>query len=88
MLLRTEPVIFNENTLKLSEESTDKAALKSEGLFVPRAAKPRAGLGFRKAVPRSAAVPAAPMASGSRDAPAPAAPAKGKGQDDFRKMLG
>ncbi|KAJ6509029.1 hypothetical protein C8R45DRAFT_463110 [Mycena sanguinolenta] len=88
LLLRTEPVIFNENTLKLSEESTDKAALKSEGLFVPRAAKPRAGLGFRKAVPRSAAVPAAPMASGSRDAPAAAAPAKGKGQDDFRKMLG
>ncbi|KAF7346103.1 ATP-dependent DNA helicase PIF1 [Mycena sanguinolenta] len=85
LLLRTEPVIFNDNTLKLSEESTDQAALKSEGLFVPRAAKPRAGLGFRKAIPRSAA---APVASGSRDAPASAAPAKGKGQDDFRKMLG
>jgi hypothetical protein len=83
LLLRTEPVVFNGNTLKLSEESTDKAALKSEGLFVPRAAKPRAGLGHRKAVPRAAA---APVAGGSRDPPA--APAKGRGQDDFRKMLG
>jgi len=78
-------VEFNGNTLKLSEESTDKAALKSEGVFVPRAAKPRAGLGHRKAVPRSSAIPAAPVASGSRDPPPPA---KGKGQDDFRKMLG
>ncbi|KAJ7175442.1 hypothetical protein C8R46DRAFT_64994 [Mycena filopes] len=87
LLLRTEPVVFNGNTLKLSEESTDKVALKKEGVFVPRAAKPRAGLGHRKAVPRSAAVPAtAPVASGSRAAPA--APAQGKGQDDFRKMLG
>ncbi|KAJ7714178.1 hypothetical protein B0H16DRAFT_1808225, partial [Mycena metata] len=86
LLLRPEPVTFNGNTLKLSEESTDKAALKSEGLFVPRAAKPRAGLGHRKAVPRSAAVPAAaPVASGSRPA---APPQVGKGQDDFRKMLG
>ncbi|KAJ7043889.1 hypothetical protein C8F04DRAFT_682003 [Mycena alexandri] len=86
LLLRTEAVVFNGNTLKLSEESTDKAALKSEGLFVPRAAKPRAGLGHRKAVPRSAAVSAAaPVASGSRAA---APPQAGKGQDDFRKMLG
>jgi len=81
-------VVFNGNTLKLSEESTDKAALKSEGLFVPRAAKPRAGLGHRKAVPRSSALPAAPVASGSRDPPPAPAPVKGKGQDDFRKMLG
>ncbi|KAJ7644334.1 hypothetical protein FB45DRAFT_897551 [Roridomyces roridus] len=72
LLLRTEPVVFNGNTLKLSEESTDKAALKSEGLFVPRAAKPRAGLGHRNA-PRSKNLPP---------------PSKGKGQDDFRKMLG
>ncbi|KAJ6512063.1 hypothetical protein C8R47DRAFT_1033985 [Mycena vitilis] len=86
LLLRTDPVVFNGNTLKLSEESTDVGAMKSEGLFVPRATKPRAGLGHRKAVPRSSAVPAAPIASGSRDAPS--APAKGKGQDDFRKMLG
>ncbi|KAJ7645566.1 hypothetical protein DFH06DRAFT_1425383 [Mycena polygramma] len=86
LLLRTDPVVFNGNTLKLSEESTDVAAMKSEGLFVPRATKPRAGLGHRKAVPRSSAVPAAPAASGSRDPPA--APAKGKGQDDFRKMMG
>ncbi|KAJ7645565.1 hypothetical protein DFH06DRAFT_1333206 [Mycena polygramma] len=86
LLLRTDPVVFNGNTLKLSEESTDVAAMKSEGLFVPRATKPRAGLGHRKAVPRSSAVPAARAASGSRDAPS--APAKGKGQDDFRKMLG
>ncbi|KAF7365413.1 ATP-dependent DNA helicase PIF1 [Mycena venus] len=88
LLLRTESVVFNGNTLKLSEESTDKAALKSEGAFVPRAAKPRAGLGHRKAVPRAAAVPAAAVVStsGSRDPPPP--PAKGKGQDDFRKMLG
>ncbi|KAJ6584742.1 hypothetical protein B0H19DRAFT_1319016 [Mycena capillaripes] len=86
LLLRTDPVEFNGNVLKLSEESTDKAALKSEGLFVPRAAKPRAGLGHRKAVPRASALPAVPVASGSRDPPP--APANGKGQDDFRKMLG
>ncbi|KAJ7432338.1 hypothetical protein FB451DRAFT_1480862 [Mycena latifolia] len=85
LLLRPEPVVFNGNTLKLSEEGSDVAVLKSEGLFVPRATKPRAGLAQRKAVPRSSAV-AAPVASGSRDAPA--APVKGKGQDDFRKMLG
>ncbi|KAJ7695961.1 hypothetical protein B0H17DRAFT_930002 [Mycena rosella] len=86
LLLRPEPVVFNGNTLKLSEEGTDVAVLKSEGLFVPRATKPRAGLAQRKAVPRSSAVAAAPVASGSRDAPS--APVKGKGQDDFRKMLG
>ncbi|KAJ7164661.1 hypothetical protein C8R43DRAFT_236103 [Mycena crocata] len=83
LLLRPESVVFNGNTLKLSEESSDVAALKSEGLFVPRATKPRAGLAQRKAVPRSSALSAA---SGSRDVPS--APAKGKGQDDFRKMLG
>ncbi|KAF8208710.1 hypothetical protein K438DRAFT_1812755 [Mycena galopus ATCC 62051] len=88
LLLRTEPIIFSGNTLKLSEESTDKAALKSEGLFVPRAAKPRAGLGHRKAVPRSSALPAAAVASGSWGPPPTFAPAQGKGQDDFRKMLG
>ncbi|KAJ7505514.1 hypothetical protein B0H11DRAFT_2220941 [Mycena galericulata] len=86
LLLRTDPVVFNGNTLKLTEESTDKAALKSEGLFVPRAAKPRAGLGHRKPVTRASALSAAPIASGSRDPPS--APVKGKGQDDFRKMLG
>jgi hypothetical protein len=86
LLLRPDPVVFNGNTLKLSEEGSDAAALKSEGLFVPRATKPRAGLGHRKAVPRSSAVAAAPVASGSRDPPS--APVKGKGQDDFRKMLG
>jgi len=86
LLLRTDPIVFNGNTLKLTEESTDKAALKSEGLFVPRATKPRAGLGHRRAVPRSSALAAASVASGSRDPPS--APAKGKGQDDFRKMLG
>ncbi|KAK7048174.1 ATP-dependent DNA helicase PIF1 [Favolaschia claudopus] len=87
LLLQTKPVVFNGNTLKLSEESTDKAALKSEGAFVPRAAKPRAGLGHRKPVTRSSALgnPAA-VASGSQNPPP--APAKGKGQDDFRKMLG
>ncbi|KAJ7075864.1 hypothetical protein B0H15DRAFT_916497 [Mycena belliarum] len=89
LLLRPEPVVFNGNTLKLSEEGSDAAALKSEGLFVPRAAKPRAGLGHRKAVPRSSAVATTPVTGGSRDpAAAPGAPAKGKGQDDFRKMLG
>ncbi|KAJ6619546.1 hypothetical protein B0H10DRAFT_2367855 [Mycena sp. CBHHK59/15] len=87
LLLRADPVVFGGNTLKLSEESTDVAALKSEGLFVPRAAKPRAGLGHRKAVPRSSAFPAAPAAGGSRP-PVTATGGQGKGQDDFRKMLG
>ncbi|KAF7331655.1 ATP-dependent DNA helicase PIF1 [Mycena kentingensis (nom. inval.)] len=86
LLLRTDAVVFEGNELKLSEESSDAAAAKKEGLFVPRAAKPRAGLGHQKA--RGAR--SAPIASGSRSAAAPAAPPAGgvKGQDDFRKLLG
>ncbi|CAK5284383.1 unnamed protein product [Mycena citricolor] len=87
LLLRTEPVVFNGNELKLTEEGSDAAALKSEGVFVPRAAKPRAGLGHRKANPRSsAAVPVA--ATGASAGPSEPRPTGGKGQDDFRKMLG
>ncbi|KAJ7067860.1 hypothetical protein C8F01DRAFT_1078564 [Mycena amicta] len=85
LLLRTEPVEFDGNTLELSEESSDPAALKKEGLFVPRAAKPRAGLGHKKAVAAKKVASVAP-AGGSRDVGPTSS--KGKGQDDFRKLLG
>ena len=80
LLLRSEPIIFNDHTLQLSEEGPDLASNrptapppKTGGLFVPRAAasRPRAGLGN----PRKRVV-------GSTSTGA-----ESKGQDEFRKML-
>ncbi|KAG6918338.1 hypothetical protein DXG01_015197 [Tephrocybe rancida] len=91
LLLRTDPIIFNGNTLKLSEEGRDGAVARSAapppkagGLFVPRSAasRPRAGLGHtRKPAPK-------PSAPGAHNQPAAGPSGQGKGQDDFRKMLG
>lgn len=96
LLLQTEPFIFDGNTLQLTEEGRDGAPTragapppKTGGMFVPRKAvsRPRAGLSHgRKPAPETNAsgsqppsVPS-PYTSGSQ--------AFGKGQDDFRKMLG
>ncbi|KAI0338891.1 hypothetical protein BDW22DRAFT_1409299 [Trametopsis cervina] len=92
LLLLAEPIVFNGQTLKLTAESLESAPpaarpggapAPSGGIFIPRAAgsRPRAGLGSKKArviaTPTSGAV-----------APTTSASTSGKGQDDFRKMLG
>jgi len=93
LLLRTEPIVFEGNTLDVSEDvpsarqSGSSHQSESTGLFKPRRlgpSKPKAGLGFKKSssTVRSAEAPiaTAPVASSSSGG--------GKGQDDFRKMLG
>ncbi|TDL22101.1 hypothetical protein BD410DRAFT_788782 [Rickenella mellea] len=86
LLLITEPIMFNGVALQMGEEPTDaqsQSAAKSGGLFVPRGAvsRPRAGLGSKKRTEKgsntSTFVPAAKSSLPG-----------GKGQDDFRKMLG
>ncbi|KAG6813581.1 hypothetical protein H0H92_009625 [Tricholoma furcatifolium] len=94
LLLRTDPIVFNGNTLQLAEEGSDAAVARSVapppqagGLFVPRAAKsrPRAGLGHtRKPVP----APSVLGSNASTQTQPPASSSGQKGQDDFRKMLG
>ncbi|KAF7313383.1 ATP-dependent DNA helicase PIF1 [Mycena chlorophos] len=88
VMLRTEPVEFGGNVLALAEEMPTK---KDGGAFVPRVAKPRAGLGHKKAVAAArasgSAVPAAAAAAAASSSSA-ASSSKGKGQDDFRKLLG
>lgn len=86
MLLRTEPIIFGGNALKLGEDvfssRSSQAPNQTKGttLFAPRKlgpSKPRAGLGFKKERPSDSNVTAAGSSSAG----------SGKGQDDFRKML-
>ena len=86
LLLRTEPIIFGGNALKLGEDvfssRSSQAPNQTKGttLFAPRKlgpSKPRAGLGFKKERPSDSNV----TATGSSSA------GGGKGQDDFRKML-
>lgn len=95
-MLRTEPVVFNDSILQLTEEGRDGAPTrtaapppKAGGMFVPRKAvsRPRAGLGHQRKPPPKT------NASGSQVPPIPSAQPSGpqtpgKGQDAFRKMLG
>ncbi|KAG5654253.1 hypothetical protein H0H81_005496 [Sphagnurus paluster] len=92
LLLRSEPIIFNGNTLNLAEEGRDGAPLrpaapppKAGGLFVPRTAvsRPRAGLGHARKPVQQAKTSEKPSFQ-----PSGKLQAQGKGQDDFRKMLG
>ena len=87
MLLRTEPIIFGGNTLRLGEDvpssrsSQAPSQTRSTTLFAPRKlgpSKPRAGLGVKKDRPGEPHV-TAPGSSSAGSA--------SKGQDDFRKML-
>lgn len=90
-MLHPEPIEFNGATLTLSEERPEGASKtrpvapppQSGGMFVPRAAvsRPRAGLGSMKRVGKMGAAKGDQQVSGSSSA-------GGKGQDDFRKMLG
>ncbi|KAK0503883.1 hypothetical protein EDD18DRAFT_1411611 [Armillaria luteobubalina] len=89
LLLRPEPLEFGGNALRITEDAVGRkssvrtAAATSGGMFVPRTAtsRPRAGLGHVKKQP-------AKVASSSTTVKPSAAPATGKGQDDFRSMLG
>ncbi|KAH6912804.1 RNA-binding protein Prp24 [Coprinopsis sp. MPI-PUGE-AT-0042] len=88
LLLRTEPIVFGDKTLQLSEDGKEGAVStgpppKAGGMFVPRRAggsRPRAGLGHARAPP-----PARPAATG--DSASPGSTSGNRGQDDFRKML-
>lgn len=91
LLLRPEPIEFGGNVLQIVEETLSKPVASSSARgpapFVPRSAgmsRPRAGLGSKKnrggASLASASTRAAPSA--------PSFVSGGKGQDDFRKMLG
>lgn len=91
-MLRTEPIVFGGNTLELSEDvptlRSSGASNQSEGstLFKPRRlgpSKPKAGLGFKKSgnLGRPDTMASVPSTSNV------ASSSKGKGQDDFRKML-
>lgn len=90
LLLRPEPLEFGGNVLKITEEaigsksSARNAASTPGGMFVPRTAtsRPRAGLGHAKKQPTKVA------SSTSTTIKPSAASATGKGQDDFRSMLG
>lgn len=85
LLLRTEPIVFNDHTLQLSEDDRqDKSAPppKAGGMFVPRKAgpsRPKAGLGFTRAKGKGESSAGAAGGSGTA--------AGAKGQKDFRNML-
>jgi hypothetical protein len=87
MLLLSDPVIFEGNTLSITEEvdvtSRPTAPTGRGGFFVPRTAggRPKAGLGKPRLPPSGALVDSAPVAASSSTASA------SKGQDDFRKLL-
>ena len=87
-MLRTEPIIFGGNALKLDEDISSSRSSQAPNqtrvptLFAPRKlgpSKPRAGLGFKKDRPSELNVTAPESSS--------AGTSSGKGQDDFRKML-
>jgi hypothetical protein len=92
LLLRTEPLLFNDTVLQISEEISSGPSrsrpsappAKTGGLFVPRAAvsRPRAGLGHARKPGIGAG--AKPTATAT---PSTSTTSQGRGQDDFRKML-
>lgn len=88
LLLRPEPIEFGGNKLNIMEESLSKPigpTTATRGNFVPRSAvsRPRAGIGSKKGR-GGASFPS----TSTRSAPGPSVSSTGKGQDDFRKMLG
>ncbi|KAK1236238.1 Splicing factor [Marasmius sp. AFHP31] len=86
LLLRTEPLVFNGNTLAFTEETSPAS---TSNAFVPRtaAARPKAGIGHKRKLvaPIAQDSPSQARTSASQSNPAPSS--GGKGQDDFRKML-
>lgn len=96
LLLRKEPIIFNGNTLELTEEGAPSRSVgpstKTGGLFVPRRAavsRPRAGLGHsRKLEATSTGKQSQVTARPTDSQPSSSQSQQSKGQNDFRKMLG
>ncbi|KAJ8080386.1 Splicing factor [Marasmius tenuissimus] len=86
LLLRTESLVFNGNTLAFSEETSPASTLNA---FIPRtaASRPKAGIGHKRKLvtPISQDSPSQAQTSASQSNPVPSG--GGKGQDDFRKML-
>ena len=83
--------MFNGRELKLVFEGRQaKDAKPGAGMFIPRAAasRPRAGLGHARKPPAGGAAKPAPGASAAGSGASGSKPAEGRGQDDFRKMLG
>ncbi|KIJ64460.1 hypothetical protein HYDPIDRAFT_111787 [Hydnomerulius pinastri MD-312] len=98
LLLRTEPIVFNGINLQISEE-TQSGSSRSQpaapptnagGMFIPRAAgsRPRAGLGRARKPGLGATKPSAATSNMQEGGSAASSGAKGRDQDDFRKMLG
>ena len=96
LLLQTEPILFNDNVLQISEEKMGGPSrsrpsappAKTGGLFVPRAtvSRPRAGLGHARKPGIGGGAKASAAATPSTSTPS-FQPHQGRGQDDFRKML-
>jgi len=89
LLLRTEPVIFNDTTLRLAEEGRDGATTRATAGMFPRkaASRPRAGLGHQRQPAPKANTTWNRLSSVSSAHPSDSQ-GLGKGQDDFREMLG
>lgn len=83
--MRPESIVFNGIDLEISEQALTAATSAGE-LFVPRTAatRPRAGLGRA----RKPGIGASKPQSGAANERQEIAKVGGKGQDDFRKMLG
>ncbi|KAF9220989.1 hypothetical protein BS17DRAFT_786300 [Gyrodon lividus] len=92
LLLRMEPIVFNGVNLELSEETLSGSScpqpaappVSAGGMLMPRTARSRP-----RARARKVGIGAAkPVAANDTQKGRPAASIGGKGQDDFRKMLG
>jgi hypothetical protein len=93
LLLQTDPLEFSGVRLRFSEgedaaTKARKASAAAGGMFIPRNApsRPRAGLGRVRNPAPAASTPAVPGTK-SQTPSGDKAPARGKAQDDFRKML-
>lgn len=87
LLLRTEPVLFGGQSLQFSEEAKgNNSQASTSGMFIPRAAnRPRAGVGNKK---RNLVISSETAAHANKPQSASTTAKGGKGQDDFRKLLG
>jgi len=93
LLLQSDPLELNGVHLRFSESEdaptkARNAPAATGGMFIPRnaASRPRAGLGRARNPPPATGVLATPEAV-SQPSSGNKAPAQGKAQDDFRKML-
>ena len=92
LLLASNTLEFNGSKLQVREEGAaappkkpGKAEAPSSTMFVPRGARPRAGLGSSKKP--SAVASASSTGAKTRSSASSAKPGAGKSQDDFRKLL-